>query len=219
MRPSSLVMTMMGAGLLWVGWFGFNAGSSINSNGETARALTVTQVAAAAGALAWITLEALHHRKATSLGLCSGILAGLVVITPAAGVVRVGGAITLACMATAVCYFGLTLKAKMGYDDSLDAFGIHGVAGTLGAVCLALFLRPAQVDQFLHDNAHWTVGHQLAVQVAAAAIAIAYAAAVSAVLVVVVDKTVGLRLDSARELAGMDHSLHGEQGYGLVNVQ
>jgi Amt family ammonium transporter len=216
MRPNNLVMTLMGAGLLWVGWFGFNAGSSCNSNFDTARALTVTQVAAAAGALVWITLEALHHRKATSLGLCSGILAGLVVITPAAGVVNVTGALCLALIASFVSYNAILAKTKLGYDDSLDVFGIHGISGTIGAVCLALFLRPEWVKA---QAPGWTMGHQLVVQVEAAGIAIAYAAVVSAVLVVLVDKVVGLRMDPKRELAGMDHCLHGEQGYGLVNVQ
>jgi Amt family ammonium transporter len=219
MRPNNLVMTMMGAGLLWVGWFGFNAGSSCNSNMDTARALTVTQVAAAAGALAWLVIEGLHHQKPTSLGFCSGILAGLVVITPAAGVVGVGGAIALACIASCVSYCAILAKSKLGYDDSLDVFGVHGIAGTLGAVCLALFIRPAQQELFLQANPHWTVGHQLAIQATAVAIAIAYAASVSAVLVLVVDKVVGLRMDPKREAAGMDHCLHGEQGYGLVSVQ
>lgn len=218
MQPNSLVMTMMGAGLLWVGWFGFNAGSSVNSNDVTARALTVTQMAAATGALAWMLLEALHHRKATSLGLCSGILAGLVAITPAAGVVNVQGAIALGALASLICYYAVILKGKLGYDDSLDVFGIHGIAGLMGAVSLALFLRPATAAELLANNKDWSVLHQLSVQATAAGIAVAYAAVFSLVLLVLIEKTLGLRLDESREMAGMDHALHGEHGYGLLNL-
>ncbi len=218
MRPNNLVMTMMGAGLLWVGWFGFNAGSSVNSNIDTARALTVTQVAAAGGALAWMVIEAMHHRKATSLGLCSGILAGLVVITPAAGVVNVAGALALSVAASAVCYLAVLLKSKLGYDDSLDVFGIHGVAAMLGAVGLSFFIRHATAAEFLAKDPSWTIWKQLGVQAASVAIASGYAALVSIVLLVIVEKLIGFRMDSTREMAGMDHALHGESGYGLLSL-
>jgi len=149
MHPNNLVMTLMGAGLLWVGWLGFNAGSAVSSGLDTARALTVTQVAAAAGATAWLIIEAIHLGKATTLGIVSGILAGLVVITPAAGVVKPAGAILMGMTASLVCYLGLFLKEKLGYDDSLDAFGIHGVAGILGALILVFFIR----DSWMQDAA------------------------------------------------------------------
>jgi Amt family ammonium transporter len=218
MRPNNLVMTMMGAGLLWVGWFGFNAGSSVNSNVDTARALTVTQVAAAGGALSWMLVEALHHRKATSLGLCSGILAGLVAITPAAGVVNVAGALALGMVASVVCYLAVLAKSKLGYDDSLDVFGIHGVAAMLGAIGLAPFLRPATIADLLAKDPAWSTMKQLGVQSASVAIAAGYAALASLVLIVLVDKLIGFRLDTTREMAGMDHSLHGESGYGLLSL-
>ena len=218
MRPNNLVMTMMGAGLLWVGWFGFNAGSSVNSNFDTARALTVTQVAAASGALAWTIIEGFHHRKATSLGLCSGILAGLVVITPAAGVVNVAGALILGAIASLACYFALILKAKLGYDDTLDVFGIHGVAAIIGAIGLTFFLRQATIADFIAKDAAWTTLKQLGVQCASVGIAAGYAALGSIILLVIVDKLVGFRLDPSREMAGLDHSLHGESGYGLLSV-
>ena len=218
MRPNNLVMTMMGAGLLWVGWFGFNAGSSVNSNIDTARALTVTQVAAAGGALAWMVIEALHHRKATSLGLCSGILAGLVVITPAAGVVNVAGALVLSMLASLVCYLAVILKSRLGYDDSLDVFGIHGVAAMLGAIGLSFLLRAPTVADFVAKDPAWTTWKQLGVQAASVAIAAGYAALASIILLVIVDKLVGFRLDTSREMAGMDHALHGESGYGLLSL-
>lgn len=224
MHPNNLVMTLMGAGLLWVGWFGFNAGSSVASNIDTARALTVTQVAAATGALAWILIEAVHHQKATSLGLCSGILAGLVAITPAAGVVQVPGAMTLGALASVVCYLAVLAKSKLGYDDSLDVFGIHGVAGICGALMLSFFIRSPWMEDArrlaMENNlGDWGVMKQFFVQLKAVGIAIAYSAVGSIVLIVLVDKTIGLKLDPIREGAGLDHSLHGEHGYGLLNLQ
>src|SRR6056297_2876708 len=124
--PNNLVLTMLGAGLLWVGWFGFNAGSSISSGLVTAQALTATQAAAASGALVWMIIEGAHRGKATALGFASGILAGLVAITPAAGVVQPGGALALGAISAIICYFAILMKNKLGYDDSLDAFGLHG---------------------------------------------------------------------------------------------
>src|SRR5512133_3042611 len=139
-RPNNMVITMLGAGLLWVGWFGFNAGSSVSSGLSTAQALTATQVAAASGALAWILIESMHQGKATALGFASGILAGLVAVTPAAGVVQPYGAMILGLLASFMCYMAIQLKNKLGYDDSLDAFGIHGVGGLVGALLLPSFI-------------------------------------------------------------------------------
>jgi len=209
MKPNNLTMTLIGAGLLWVGWFGFNAGSAVSAGMKTAQALTVTQIAAAMGALTWIIIEGIHHRKATSLGLASGILAGLVAITPAAGDVLPYGALVLGTTAALACYGAILLKARLGYDDSLDVFGIHGVAGIVGAVGLALLLRP---DPLHHP--FWT---QLRYQVEGTGLSIVYAAIVTLILVVLVDKTLGMRMAKDEELAGMDHSLHGETGYGLIN--
>ena len=136
---------MMGAGLLWVGWFGFNSGSTLASDLQTARALTMTQVSAASGALTWLLIEAIMFKKATSLGFVSGILAGLVVITPAAGVVQPGGALILGACSSIACYYALIAKNKFGYDDSLDCFGIHGVGSGLGVLLLS-FLYPSKLD-------------------------------------------------------------------------
>ncbi len=212
MHPNNLVMVMMGVGLLWVGWFGFNAGSSLASGVKTAQALTVTQAAAAAGALAWICIEAVQHRKATSLGIASGILAGLVVITPAAGVVQPAGAIALGFLASGLCYGAILLKNRLGYDDTLDVFGVHGIAGMAGALLLTFFVRAGEMPQGRD------VFGQLPVQALGVGLTIAYAAVVTIVLLVVIQKVFGLRLGASGEMAGMDHELHGEHGYGLLNL-
>ena len=209
MQPNNLVLTLMGAGLLWVGWFGFNAGSSIACSVKTAQALTMTQLAAAAGAMTWVCIEALHHRKATSLGLVSGILAGLVAVTPAAGDVLPYGALLLGVMGSVVCYGAILLKSRLGYDDSLDVFGIHGVAGILGAIALVLFLRP--------DAARPSFLTQLGYQLEGVGLSIVYSAAVTLALIVLVEKTVGFRMSKEAEQAGMDHILHREHGYGMLN--
>ncbi len=219
MQPNNLVMTLMGAGLLWVGWFGFNAGSSVSSGLSTAQALTVTQVAAASGALAWMVLEGIKHGKATSLGVASGILAGLVVITPAAGVVQVPGAIILGALASLICFMAIGLKNKLGYDDTLDVFGIHGVAGIVGAIMLTFFIRPSWMAEAAGiAGGVWTVWQQLQVQATAVLMTVVYTTLVTWILVVLVEKTVGFRLEAKDEKAGMDHSLHGEHGYGLLNL-
>lgn len=211
MHPNNLVMVMLGAGLLWVGWFGFNSGSTIASNAETGRALAMTQIAAASGALSWVVIESIRHKKASSLGLVSGILAGLVAITPAAGAVTTTGAVVLGLIAAPACYGALKLKAKLGYDDSLDVFGIHGVAGIVGGLALMLFLRP----DFLGDKS-W--GEQLWHQVEGMGLAILVSGVVTGLLLVAIDKTMGLRLSREDEQAGLDFAAHGEHGYGYLNL-
>ena len=212
MHANNMVMMLMGVGLLWVGWFGFNAGSSLNSGLKTAQALTVTQVAAAAGALGWITIEGFHLRKATSLGMASGILAGLVAITPAAGVVQPAGAIVLGISASAACYLAIIIKNRLGYDDTLDVFGIHGAAAITGAILLAFFIRHGEMPLGR------SIPAQLWVQVISITATILYTAVCSFVLLVLVNKTIGLRIGEAEEMAGLDHALHGEHGYGLLNL-
>lgn len=219
MLPNNLVMTMMGAGLLWVGWFGFNAGSSVSSGLSTAQALTATQAAAASGALGWMIIESWHQGKATALGFASGILAGLVAVTPAAGVVQPAGALLLGVAASSFCYLAINVKNRLGYDDSLDAFGIHGIGGIVGAILLTFLIRDAwMADAAKAAGGSWTVWQQLLVQVVAVALAITYAAAVTFGLVVLVHKLVGLRNDTESEMAGLDHSFHGERGYGMLNA-
>jgi ammonium transporter, Amt family len=218
LRPNNLVMTMMGVGLLWVGWFGFNAGSSVSSGLSTAQALTATQVAGATGALAWAMIELLHHGKATALGFASGILAGLVAVTPAAGVVQPVGAMALAVAASLVCYGALMLKDKLGYDASLDAFGIHGVGGIVGAVFLTFFIRNSWMENAAAlAGGQWSLWDQLGVQVVAVGIAIAYSIVLTIALIWLVEKLFKLKSTDEEEMMGLDRAYHGERGYGMMN--
>jgi Amt family ammonium transporter len=217
-RPNNMVITMLGAGLLWVGWFGFNAGSSVSSGLSTAQALTATQVAAASGALFWILIESFHQGKATALGFASGILAGLVAVTPAAGVVQPYGAMILGILASSICYMGIQLKNKLGYDDSLDAFGIHGIGGIVGALLLTFFIRPS----WMHDAAKiaggkWTIWNQFGVQSLAVTIAIVYAGLMTFIIIFILNKFIKFKSTEDDEMAGLDRSYHGERGYGMLN--
>lgn len=217
-RPNNLVITMLGAGLLWVGWFGFNAGSSISSGLGTAQALTATQVAAATGALSWIIIESFHQGKATALGFASGILAGLVAVTPAAGVVQPYGAMSLGALSSAVCYMAIQLKNKLGYDDSLDAFGIHGIGGIVGALFLSFFIRPEWMRQASAAfGSQWTVFDQLGVQAVAVLLAIIYSAGMTLLIIYLLNKVVKIKSTETDEMAGLDRSYHGERGYGMLN--
>ena len=217
MNPNNLVMTLMGAGLLWVGWFGFNAGSTVQSGLDTARALTMTQVSAASGALTWLIMESVIFKKATSLGFVSGILAGLVVITPAAGVVQPIGAIILGALSSIACYYALQAKVKFGYDDSLDCFGIHGVGSGLGVLLLCFFIRDSWMASAAEAAGGWTLWNQLTIQLMGMGATIALAAVGTYIIYLIVEKTVGFRIEEQKELEGLDQSLHGEHGYGLVH--
>jgi Amt family ammonium transporter len=218
MRPSNLVMTLIGAGLLWVGWFGFNAGSSISSGLSAAQALTATQIAAAAGAMTWVIIEGVHQGKATALGFVSGILAGLVAITPAAGVVQPAGALAIGALATIICYVAIILKNKLGYDDTLDAFGIHGVGGIVGAIFLSFFIRESwMADAASIAGGSWTAFQQLGIQALAVLMAIAYSAFGTLVILVVLNKFMKFRSSGEAEMKGLDNYYHGERGYGMIN--
>jgi Amt family ammonium transporter len=218
MRPSNLVMTLIGAGLLWVGWFGFNAGSSISSGLSAAQALTVTQVAAAAGAMMWVIIEGFHRGKATALGFVSGILAGLVAITPAAGVVQPVGALALGALATIICYLAIILKNKLGYDDTLDAFGIHGVGGIVGAIFLTFFIRDSwMADAATIAGGSWSIFQQLGIQALAVLMAVAYSAFGTLLILVILNRFIKIRSSSEAEMKGLDNFYHGERGYGMIN--
>jgi len=212
--PNNLVMTLMGAGLLWVGWFGFNAGSTLQSGLDTARALTMTHISAATGALAWLVIEGIIFKKASALGFASGALAGLVVITPAAAVVQPVGAFTLGGISSVACFYAVQFKMKMGYDDTLDCFGIHGVGSGLGVLLLSFFIR----DSWMASAAKaaggtWTFFDQLMVQFKGIGVTILLAGVGTIILCLVVEKTIGFRMGQEEEYIGMDQALHGERGY------
>ncbi|NOY67945.1 MAG: ammonium transporter [Deltaproteobacteria bacterium] len=218
MQPNNMVMTLIGAGLLWVGWFGFNAGSTVSCGLDTARALAMTQIAAASGALTWVIIEAIIFEKATALGFASGMLAGLVAITPAAGVVQPVGAIVLGAASSIVCYLVISSKPKLGFDDSLDCFGIHGVGSGLGVLLLSFFIRDSwMANTSMKAGANgWSAISQLGIQFLGIGVTIALAAVATLVICIVVTKTVGFRIDAEGEQAGLDQSLHGEHGYGFI---
>jgi Amt family ammonium transporter len=219
MPPHNLTYTAFGAALLWVGWFGFNAGSALAADGVAASAFAATHFSAAAAAVAWSGMEWIARGKATVLGACSGAVAGLVCITPASGYVTPMPAIAMGVAAGVVCYFACTkLKSKFGYDDSLDAFGVHGVGGTLGALLTGVFATRAVQD--LNDKNPIGLlegGNLLVGQVIATAITWVFAAVVTVVLLKVLDATMGLRVTTHDELQGLDLSQHGEEGYIFVS--
>ena len=213
-RPNNLVMTLMGAGLLWVGWFGFNAGSTLQSGLDSARALAMTQISASTGALVWLAIEGFLYKKASALGFASGTLAGLVVITPAAAVVQPVGAMVLGSASALVCFYALQLKIKLGYDDTLDCFGIHGVGSGLGVILLCFFIRDSWLASASEAAGRtWTIFDQLLIQLKGMGVTILLAGIGTFIICFIVDKTVGFRLDPEEEFIGMDQTLHGERGY------
>jgi len=211
MAPHSMVMTMIGASMLWVGWFGFNVGSNLEANGGATLAMINTFIATAAAVLTWSLLEAVQRGKASMLGAASGMVTGLVVITPACGTVGVMGAIALGVIATVVSYFFVTVvKNKLDYDDSLDVFGIHGVAGIIGAIGTGIF-SAATLGGVKGDD--YSIAAQTMIQVQAVVITIVWTAIVSAALFKLVDMVVGLRVDGDAEREGLDQTSHGEAAY------
>ena len=217
LQPNSLVLTMLGAGLLWFGWFGFNGGSALAANASAGLAITTTQIAACAGALSWMLAEWMKHGRPTSMGLASGLVAGLATITPAAGYVSPAAALLIGGVAGVLCFYAVIAKTRLGYDDSLDAFGVHGVGGFVGAVLLGVFARKA----FNHDGADGAITGNynfLAVQFEAALGAAVYAAVGTLVLAKVVDMVFGFRIRKTIEIEGMDAGIHGEQGWMLNDI-
>ena len=211
MMPHSLTLTMVGTGLLWVGWFGFNAGSALEANGSAALAMINTFVATAAGGLFWMLTERAMGHKASALGFCSGVIAGLVAVTPAAGNSGPFGAILLGAIASVICYFFVSkVKAKFGYDDALDAFGIHGVGGIVGAIGTGIVFSPALGGPGGED---FDMGAQLVTQVTAVAATIAIAAVGTAIAMYIAKAITGLRVDEESEVNGLDISEHGERAY------
>jgi Amt family ammonium transporter len=221
MPPHSLVMTMIGASLLWIGWFGFNAGSALESNAFAALAFVNTFVATAAAGAAWAMIEQITHKKPSLLGAASGVVAGLVAITPAAGFAHPGTAIILGAVASLVCYFFVTtVKNKLGYDDSLDVFGIHAVGGIVGAIATGVVADPALGGQGWIDYTapvavagEYDMVGQIITQCWAVGVTILWTGVVSAALFYLLKFTLGLRPDAEAETNGLDISEHGERAY------
>ena len=209
MAPHNLPMTLLGVGMLWFGWFGFNAGSAVSANGTAALAFVTTMVAPAAAGLSWMFAEWIHSGKPSALGFGSGVVAGLVGITPAAGLVTPGAAILLGLAVGVVCYLAIMVKAKLKYDDSLDAFGIHGVGGIFGAIATGVLATVGAKGLIAGEP------KQVLIQITAIAAAGAYAFIVTLVIAFVLDKTIGLRVDKEDEIMGLDQTQHSESGYNM----
>ena len=212
--PHNMTMALLGAGVLWFGWFGFNGGSALGANGTAVLALTNSQLAAAAGGMVWLLIDVLRFGKASALGFASGLIAGLATVTPAAGFVGPMGAIAIGLAAGGVCYGGVMLKSKFNYDDSLDAFGIHGVGGVLGTLLLGVFATKAWnaggADGLITGGASF-FGKQLL----AVAVTVGFSVVGTLGILKGVDAIVGLRVISDEEREGLDINLHGEEGYAL----
>jgi Amt family ammonium transporter len=211
MAPHSLTMTGIGTGLLWTGWFGFNAGSALEANGSAALAMINTFVATASAGLFWMLAERLNGHKGSALGFCSGIIAGLVAVTPAAGNSGPFGAIILGAVASVICYYAVTLlKPKLGYDDALDAFGIHGIGGMIGAIGTGIVYAPSLGGP---GDGSVGIGAQLVIQIMAVAATIVWAGIGTAVAIFIAKLVTGLRVSPEVEREGLDLGEHGERAY------
>ena len=222
MPPHSLTMTMIGASLLWVGWFGFNAGSNLEATGLASLAMLNTQIAAATAALAWMFGEWIFRGKPTMLGAASGAIAGLVAITPACGFVGPMGALVLGLISGLVCLWAVTwLKHKLGYDDSLDVFGVHCVGGIVGALGVGIFAAPSLGGSGIYDyvangvNPEYSIASQFMVQLTGVVTTVIWSGVVSFVAFKIVDMVVGLRVSEEQEREGLDESQHGERAYHM----
>lgn len=207
--PHNLTMTLLGAGLLWFGWFGFNSGSALAANGTAGLAFCTTMTASAAAAFSWMMMEWIFNKKPSALGIASGCIAGLVVITPAAGFVTPAWSLVMGLAGGIVCYYGVRIKMKMRFDDALDAVGVHGVGGAFGAICTGIFASVGG-NGLLYGDAV-----QFGKQVLAVAASGAYAFIVTYIIAIIIDKTIGLRIDPEEETIGLDREVHGEVGYTL----
>ena len=208
-KPHNVTLTLLGTGLLWFGWFGFNAGSALAANSIAALAFMTTFVAPGAAGLSWMAIEWINRGKPTALGFATGILAGLVAITPAAGFVTPTSAIIIGLIAGILCYSAVMLKGKLGYDDSLDVFGVHGVGGITGALLTGVFASVGGTGLLLGNS------HQLYLQFEGVIITIIYSVICTLVIGFVIDKIVGLKVSINEENVGLDQTQHGEKGYNF----
>ncbi|KKG09558.1 ammonium transporter [Methanosarcina sp. 2.H.A.1B.4] len=208
-KPHNVTLTLLGTGLLWFGWFGFNAGSSLAANEIAALAFITTLIAPAAAGFVWMAMEWIHLGRPTALGFATGILAGLVAITPAAGFVTPMAAIPMGAITSFVCYQAVMLKGRFGYDDSLDAFGVHGVGGITGAILTGVFASVGSAGLLLGNS------EQLLLQVEGVVITLIYASVCTLVIGFVLHKTIGLKVTESEENIGLDRTQHGEAAYNI----
>ncbi len=214
MPPHSLTLTVVGASMLWVGWFGFNAGSAVAADGAAGMAMLVTQISTATAAVAWMFVEWAKHGKPSALGIVTGAVAGLVAITPASGSVGPIGALVIGIVSGVVCFWGATtLKSQLGYDDSLDAFGVHGIGGIVGALLTGIFVAEGFGGVGLGEGV--SMGAQLWAQFLSVVITIVWSGVLSFIILKIVDAIVGLRVEEDDERMGLDLSQHNERGYNL----
>jgi Amt family ammonium transporter len=210
--PHNLPMTVLGAGLLWFGWFGFNAGSALSSGALSALAFVTTHISAVAATLMWVIIEWLHRGKPTMFGAATGSIAGLATITPASGFVSPMSSLIIGFAAGAVCYTALNMKNKLKYDDSLDAFGVHGIGGILGTLAVGLFaqtlINPSGNNGLFFGNSKLLIS-----QVIAILVTMIYSFVMTTIILKIIDKIIGLRIDEESEANGLDISQHGESGY------
>jgi len=212
MRPHNLTMAVTGAGMLWVGWFGFNGGSALAADGSAAMAVAATHLSASAAALVWMAIEWRTHGKPSALGFVTGAVAGLAAVTPASGFVGPLGAVVIGIVSALACYYASTsVKKRFGYDDSLDVFGVHGIGGIAGTLLAGVLASSALGG----NQVGLSIGHQLAVQGAAVAATIVYTAVASFVILKIVDAAIGLRVEESQEIEGLDLALHEEAGYNF----
>ena len=212
--PHNLTMVLLGAGILWFGWFGFNGGSALSASGIATLALVNSQLAAAAGGIVWLLVDVIRYGKASALGFASGLVAGLATVTPASGFVGPMGAIAIGTAAGLACYGAVILKSKLNYDDTLDAFGVHGVGGAVGSILLGVFATKA----WNASGANGLVTGDftfLGKQVLAVVVTVAFSAVGTLIVLKIVDALVGLRVTSDEEREGLDINLHGEEGYSI----
>ncbi len=214
MPPHSLTLTVVGASMLWVGWFGFNAGSAVAADGAAGMAMLVTQISTATAAIAWMFVEWIKHGKPSALGIVTGAVAGLVAITPASGSVGPIGALVIGIVSGIVCFWGATtLKSQLGYDDSLDAFGVHGIGGIVGALMTGIFVAEGFGGVGLGEG--MTIGKQVWAQLLSVIVTLVWSGVLSFIILKIVDATVGLRVEEDDERMGLDLSQHNERGYNL----
>ena len=212
--PHNITFVFMGMSFLWLGWFGFNAGSGLAADGLAANAFVVTHVATAAAAVTWMVIDWCVNKKPTTVGACTGAVAGLVAITPAAGTADVFGAFMIGILSTCVCFFMVAVvKAKFKYDDALDAFGVHGIGGILGSILTGVFATQAVTGEGGVQGALYGNWHQLWIQIIATVVSIVYSVIVTYIIFKVVDKTIGVRVDKRVEEEGLDIYEHGESAY------